>query len=113
MARETVGGADQAIAAKDFNLTAAGSGPWVAGLAGVCNATVAGTFVATIVLEASPDGGTTVFQQRTIDGAPFSLTAPDHFQFQQFEPGWLYRLTATAWTSGTANCRLAGGRMPQ
>lgn len=118
MARETAGGFDQAAAFKDFTVNAAGPGPWVAGLAGVCNGTVAGTFAGTLVLEASNDGGATVFRERTIDGADFSLVGTgaafaDHFQFQQFEAGWLYRLTATAWTSGSAQCRLAGGRMPQ
>lgn len=79
------------------------------------NFTVYGTFVGTVVLEKSYDGGTTwVGTQIPFTTTAVSTTTVKSFQVFEPEVGVLYRSNCTAYTSGTANTRISGnGLMAQ
>lgn len=88
------------------------SGP----LLGNFNVVVTGTFVGTAVLVCSFDGGATwvpVINKHT--GSNITFTAPGALQEDEVEPGVLYGMICSAFTSGTINYRLsegaAGGRV--
>ena len=70
---------------------------------------ITGTFVATLQLERSFDGGTTYapLSGSTI-GTTATFTAPTTFVGNETERGVLYRVNCTAYTSGTANVRISG-----
>ncbi len=73
------------------------------------NISVYGTFVATIQIERSFDGGSNwIPLSKDSSGSNASYTAP--FTFPAFEPerGVLYRLNCTSYTSGTATYRISG-----
>jgi hypothetical protein len=76
---------------------------------GTYNLTVSGTFVATVQLERSFDGGVTY---APISGATLGTTAtftgPTTLVGVETERGVLYRVNCTAYTSGTANVRISG-----
>jgi hypothetical protein len=85
-------------------------------LLGNFNTAVWGTFVGTVTLENSYDGGTTwipVINKHT--GAAITYTAPGALQEDEFEAGVYYRLQMTLFTSGSASYRISegasGGRM--
>jgi hypothetical protein len=61
---------------------------------------VYGTFVGTVQLEVSPDGGANWV-------AVHSMTGPDRKLFDEPEDGILYRVTMPVRTSGTAFYRVA------
>lgn len=72
------------------------------------NVTIWGTFVATLQLERSFDGGTTwVPVSRDVAGTPTTFTAPASTQVIDTESAVLYRLNMTAFTSGTASYRFS------
>ena len=71
------------------------------------NLTISGTFVASIRLERSFDDGSTWHPCTRSDGGPRSWTAPMSILVSECEPGVLYRLNCTAFTSGTAVCRIS------
>lgn len=67
-----------------------------------------GTFVGTVTVERSFDGGTTfVPVARDTSGTAASFTAPTSLSISEPEKGVLYRLNCTAYTSGTASYRLS------
>ena len=78
-------------------------------LAGIAHLTLSGTFVGTVVLERSFDGGTTWFPAfHTNGGAAISFTAPVCMPIAcGDELGVLHRLNCTAYTSGTIAYRLS------
>lgn len=85
-------------------------------LLGDFNIFVSGTFIGTVELVSSFDGGTTwvpVINKHT--GANITFTTPGALQEDEVEPGVLYGVICTAFTSGTINFRLsegaAGGRV--
>jgi hypothetical protein len=79
-------------------------------LKGAFNLLLAGTFVATVALERSFDGGSTWHNVARNDlspnafSAPISMTVPGD---ESGEPDVLYRLNCTAYTSGTVTYRLS------
>jgi hypothetical protein len=77
---------------------------------GPFNVAVWGVFVGTLTLESSFDGGTTwipVLNKHT--ALAITFTAPSVLQEEEVEPGVLYQLTMTAYTSGSANYRISEG----
>lgn len=72
------------------------------------NVAIWGTFVATVTVERSFDGGTTwVPVAATAGGSALSHTAPTSYSLQEVERDVLYRLNCTAYTSGTVNYRVS------
>lgn len=71
------------------------------------NVSIYGTFSATIVLQRSFDGGATWIDVTDAYGVAFSFTSPATFRVDEPERGVLYRLTCSAYTSGTVNYRLS------
>ena len=72
-----------------------------------CNVEVSGTFVATVQLERLLPGET-VWKPITAAGTQLYVwTAPASEQFSESEPGTLYRVNCTAYTSGTVNVRIS------
>lgn len=79
-------------------------------LLGCFNVAVWGVFVGTVTVETSFDGGTTwipVINKRT--GLGITFAAPGAIQEDEVEPGVLYRVQMTAYTSGTASYRISEG----
>jgi hypothetical protein len=79
-------------------------------LLGNFNVAVWGVFVGTVTVLTSFDGGTTwipVVNKRT--GNVITFTTPGAIQEDEVEPGVLYALQMTAYTSGTANYRISEG----
>jgi len=111
MGKATAGGQEQATATQAGALTATGAGsallaPNTGGQR--MNASVWGTFTATLQLERSFDGGTTwIPVSRDVVGTAAVFTAPFTTQITETESGVLYRFNCTAYTSGTANFRLS------
>jgi hypothetical protein len=107
MGKPTPSSDDIGIGRVEGSFTASGqSAGMVAGRA--VNLTLSGTFVATVTLERSFDGGTTWHPVFTSDGlvarqftAPISLTAYEP------EEGVLYRLNCNSYTSGTVTYRMS------
>lgn len=72
------------------------------------NLTIYGTFSATVKLERSFDSGSTWHVvSKDADGAEAAWTAPCSLPVREPEPGVVYRLNCTAYTSGTVNYRLS------
>ena len=75
---------------------------------GAFNVALWGTFVATVQLEKSFDGGTTWLPvSRDAAGTVASWTAPANIVVTEPELDILYRLNCTAFTSGTVNYRIS------
>jgi hypothetical protein len=72
-------------------------------LRGDYNASVWGTFVGTVVLERSFDGGTTWLSVK-------SVTAPTEVAGVEAENGVSYRFNVSAYTSGTIDVRFGQNR---
>lgn len=70
------------------------------------NVSVYGTFVGTVVLERSFDGGTNYIPVLR-NGTAISYTAPASEVMYDPEGDVIYRLRCSAYTSGTANYRLS------
>jgi hypothetical protein len=70
------------------------------------NMSLWGTFVGTVILERSFDGGET-FLPLTALGTSITFTAPCTEVFEEPEPSVLYRLRCSAYTSGPINYRLS------
>ena len=71
------------------------------------NASLWGTFSATVQIERSFDGGTTWLPLTADAIAIEKFTAPCSESLQEDEAGVLYRFNCTAYTSGTVNYRLS------
>lgn len=75
---------------------------------GSFNVSLWGTFVATVQLERSFDGGTTWLPTaEDTTGAAAAYSAPVSLVADEPEHQVLHRLNCTAWTSGTVNYRLS------
>jgi hypothetical protein len=76
---------------------------------GTYNLVITGTFVATVQLESSFDGGVTY---APVSGATLgttaTFTAPTRLVGVETERGVRYQVNCTAYTSGTANVRISG-----
>lgn len=98
---------DLALAVGEGTFTAVGNSPAVQAQGGI-NVTLTGTFVATLRVARSFDGGTTWAPLSDQDGyAIRSYTGPASFWIWENEAGVLYRLECTAYTSGTVAYRLS------
>jgi hypothetical protein len=82
------------------------AGDWVI-IDKLFNFALSGTFVGTLILERSFDAGATALPITLVDGTVKEFTAPDSAVLEEPESGVLYRVRATAWTSGTANWRFS------
>lgn len=71
------------------------------------NISLWGTFVATVQLERSFDGGTTWLPLTAAGTQLYVWTAPASELAQDDEYGVRYRLNCTAYTSGTVNYRIS------
>lgn len=71
------------------------------------NLSLWGTFVASVQLERSFDGGTTWLPLTANGTQIYKFTAPCSEGGDETEAGVLYRLNCTAYTSGTVNYRLS------
>jgi hypothetical protein len=108
MGKRTTTGNELAIVPGAGTFTGTGSGAWVADLTGAFHAALSGTFVGTVVLEQSFDGGTTAVPvSADLYGTPISLSAPMGLSLYEEESGVLYRFRCSAWTSGTIAWRLS------
>src|ERR1044072_6658965 len=76
-----------AVVAQDFNLS------------------LSGTFVATVQLERSFDGGSNWLPVTYVDGSALTWTVPVSTTLNEPELGVQYRLNCTAFTSGTVRYR--------
>lgn len=103
-----VGGAEQAQTVLSGAFIGTGSSTNAAFL-GKFNFTINGTFVATINLQKSFDGGATWLVARDVNGNAMTLSAADTRLIEEVEPGVLYRANCSAFTSGTANYRISEG----
>ncbi|SIO58403.1 hypothetical protein [Paraburkholderia phenazinium] len=68
-----------------------------------------GTFAGTVSLQKSYDGGSTWIIARDMNGNAMTLTAPDTHVVEEDEPGVLYDVTCSAYTSGTVSYRISAG----
>lgn len=76
---------------------------------GYFNFFVSGTFVGTVQLEKSFDGGTTwIVASLDTSGDAASYTVPVSVTGFECEKGMYYRVNVTAYTSGTINVRMSG-----
>jgi hypothetical protein len=71
------------------------------------NITLYGTFVGTVVLQRSTDGGTTWLPVTAGGVAIYSWTAPGSESAEESQSGVQYRLTCSAWTSGAPTYRIS------
>lgn len=71
------------------------------------NVSLWGTFVGSVTLKRSFDGGTTWLPITALGSALYSWSGPVSEQTQEDESGVLYRLECTAYTSGTVNYRVS------
>lgn len=75
---------------------------------GPFNVSIWGTFVGTVKVERSFDGGTTwLVCSRDAEGAEAAFTAPATLRIDEPERDVKYRVNCTAFTSGTINYRLS------
>lgn len=108
MGRSTATGNDLAQRVLAHSFTATGqSGSIEISEFTALNVTLSGTFVGTVFLQRSFDGGTTWHDRTGQDGVALSYTAPVSFALLEAERGALYRLDCRAYTSGTVTARLS------
>ncbi len=69
------------------------------------NISIWGTFVGTVALKRSFDGGTTWLTKWPVE--IYQATTPRTFSDDEPEAGVIYRLECTAFTSGTINYRMS------
>nr|WP_198983063.1 hypothetical protein [Herbaspirillum sp. ASV7] len=107
MGKLSATGLEQATTVASGTLSATGAGTTTP-IFGPCNFFVYGTFVGTVQLERSFDGGTT-WVPYTLDAANdyAKFTTPASLVFSEPEHGMLYRVNCIAFTSGTINWRLS------
>jgi len=74
---------------------------------GCFNYSLSGTFVGTVVVEKTFDGGTTWLSAFDKFGASLSKTAPAAHILEEHEKGVGYRARVSAYTSGTINIRFS------
>lgn len=81
---------------------------------GMGNVTLTGTYVATVVIERSFDGGST-FSPLPLDtaGTANAYTAPVTLVINETEAGVFYRVRCSAYTSGTVTYRISAGSRNQ
>jgi hypothetical protein len=106
MGKFTSGSADSADRYSTGILSAATAGAGMY-LRGKFNVSAWGTFVGTLTLERSFDGGTTYLPACFSDGTGVTFAAPASGCWSEPEPGVMYRLRCSAYTSGAANWRLS------
>lgn len=90
------------------SFTGAGQSSQPAQFYGPFAASAWGTFAGTVELQRSPDGGTT-WIPASLDsaGAAADFSAPMTVQITEPEWGVVWRITCTAYSSGTINYRLS------
>ncbi|MFN7400340.1 MAG: hypothetical protein ACK5SX_15085 [Sandaracinobacter sp.] len=107
MGKRTASSEDDVLRKTEATITANGQAtPWQE-FSGRFNLHLAGTFVATVILERSFDGGATAAPCTRL-GAAFSFTGPASEALPDAaEIGVLYRLRCVAFTSGSILARLS------
>jgi hypothetical protein len=90
------------------NFTSTGASPPFRQVNGGFNVSISGTFVATVQIERSFDNGST-WLPVTADagGTPMMFSGPVSFPMYEPEPGVVYRVNVTSYTSGSLTARLS------
>ena len=91
---------------KTQNLTSAAAAGGIE-MRGKFNASIQGTFVATVVLQRSYDGSSWETVSKDSAGADASFTAPCSLVVEESETGVQYRWNCTSYTSGTIATRIS------
>lgn len=107
MGKPSGGATDQATQVYTGSFTATGQSAGAL-IRGKFNLAIWGTFTASVALERTFDGGTT-WLNCSLDaaGSPNALTVPVALICEEPEPGVLYRLNCSSYTSGTVNWRIS------
>ncbi len=106
MGKRTAAAEDDVLRKAEASFTANGQATAWAEFSGRFNLHLAGTFVATVILERSFDGGLTAAPCTSL-GTAVSFTGPASEILEAPETGVLYRLRCTAFTSGPVQARLS------
>jgi hypothetical protein len=106
LGKRTASAEDDVLRKSEASFTANGQSTTWQEFSGRFNLHLAGTFVATVILERSFDGGVTAAPCTNL-GAAVSFTAPASEILEAPETGVLYRLRCTAFTSGPISARLS------
>jgi hypothetical protein len=110
MAKRNTTSPEEAKSIVTFAHTATGVSGSSAFFPGGINVSVWGTFVGTVQIERSFDGGAIwLVVDKDLTGADLTFTAPQSLVVEEVESAVLYRSNCTAFTSGTINVRLSQG----
>lgn len=110
MARRSPTSPDEASSIVAGTFTATGNSASSAFFPGGLNCSIWGTFVGTVGIERSFDGGATFIPiEKDLAGTNLTFTAPDSVIVEEVESAVLYRAVCSAFTSGTINYRLSQG----
>lgn len=108
MGRATATAADNFNAREEANLAAADAATNWFSVTGRFNFTIAGAFLATVVIERSFDGGATaVVVARDVTGTAASFTGPVTLELGEIEADVLWRARLTTHSSGAARVRFS------
>lgn len=107
MAQLTASSADSAFRLKTGTLASVAAGEWVPLSPGGYSLVLSGTWVATVVVEYSHDGGATAVATTTLDGVAASFTTAGARVGNQPEGNVLVRVRTSAWTSGSVAWRIS------
>ena len=89
------------------SFTALGNSPQIS-FFGQFNVSIWGTFIGTVELQKSFDGGVTWLPAGTFNqGSNSDINSPLSYAWQEYEYGVYYRLACNHYTSGTINYRLS------
>lgn len=92
------------------SFSATGSSPGAAFFKGGINIALWGTFVATVQVERSFDGGANFMPvERDTNGTNLTFSSPDSVIAEEVESAVIWRLTCTNYTSGQVNYRVSQG----
>ena len=106
MGKRTPGAEDDVLRKSEGPLAAVGHATAWQEFSGRFNLHLSGSFVGTVILERSFDGGATAAPCTNL-GAAVSFSSPSSEILEAPETGVLYRLRCTAYTSGPIQARLS------
>jgi len=106
MGKSIVAGVERARTVKEATLGAANQATEWGEFIGFYNIILTGTFVGTVVVDRSFDGGATSAPCTAL-AAPVEFTTPATEVLQEPEPGVLIRLRCSAYTSGSIAARVS------
>lgn len=108
MGKRTPAADENVVALAARTITANGQATDWTPFRGRFNFSVGGVFTGTLALERSFDGGASALPvARDAAGTPATFSAPVSLELGEIEADVLWRVRATAWTSGAAAVRLS------